>query len=177
MTTFDISRVHFNTDEAETFAFKRFILTFQCVIADSFNADWVPTLNIGHNKKTDHTDWDQAAKRSERVRECELVKKPAFAKRAEERESEREKRLFKVNKSGHHILALNFKVSEAESLENPTEKGTQTDSRMFVDVGTQSEEYVYLVSPPNVKPPFDQCELEKDNEKVKFYTGLLHSKY
>ena len=37
MTTFDnISRVHFNTDEAETFAFKRFILTFQCVIADSF---------------------------------------------------------------------------------------------------------------------------------------------
>lgn len=144
---------------------------------DKFNVDWVPTLNIGHNKKTDHIDRDQAAKRSERVRECELVKKPAFAKRAKERESEREKRLFKVNKSGHHILELNFKVSEAESLENPTEKGTQTDSRMFVDVGTQSEEYDYLVNPPNVKPPFDQCELEKDNEKVKFYTGLLHSKY
>lgn len=48
---------------------------------DKFNVDWVPTLNIGHNKKTDHTDRDQAAKRSERVRECKLVKKPAFAKR------------------------------------------------------------------------------------------------
>lgn len=156
---------------------KHFVSGKAAKLWDKFNVDWVPTLNIGHNKKTDHTDRDQAAKRSERVRECELVKKPAFAKRAKERESEREKRLFKVNKSGHHILEVNFKVSEAESLENHTEKGTQTDSRMFVDVGTQSEEYDYLVSPPNVKPPFDHCELEKGNEKVKFYTGLLHSKY
>jgi len=139
---------------------------------DKFNVDWVPTLNLGHNKKTDHTERDQAAKRSERARESELVKKPAFATRAKERESEMEKKLFKVNESGHHILDLNFEVSEAESLENPTEKGTQTDSRMFVDIGTQSEEFDYVVSPPNVKPPFDQCELEKDNEKVKFYTGL-----
>ena len=139
---------------------------------DKFNVDWVPTLNLGHNKKTGHTDRDQAAKRSERARERELVKKPAFAKRAKERESEREKKLFKVNESGHQILHFNFEVSEAESLEKPTEKGTQTDSRMVVDVGTQSEEFDYLVSPPNVKPPFDQCELEKDNEKVKFYTGL-----
>ena len=139
---------------------------------DKFNVDWVPTLNLGHNKETGHTDRDQAAKRSERVRERELVKKPVFAKRAKERGSEREKKLFKVNESGHQILDFNFEVSKAESLEKPTAKGTQTDSRMVVDVGTQSEEFDYLVSPPNVKPPFDQCELEKDNEKVKFYTGL-----
>jgi len=56
-----------------------------------------------------------------------LVKKPVFAKRAKERESEREKKLFKANQSGHQVLDLNFEVSEAESLEKPTEKGTQTD--------------------------------------------------
>ena len=49
-----------------------------------FNVDWVPTLNLGHNKKTGHTDRDQAAKGSEGARERELVKKPAFAKRAKE---------------------------------------------------------------------------------------------
>ena len=43
---------------------------------------------------------------------------------------------------------------------------------MFVNVATQSDEFDYLVSPSSVKPPFDQFELEKDNEKVKFYTGL-----
>ena len=42
-----------------------------------------------------------------------MVKKPAFAKRAKEQESESEKKLFKVNESGHQILDLNFEVSEA----------------------------------------------------------------
>ena len=34
---------------------------------DKFNVDWVPTLNLGHNKKTSRTDREQAAKRSERA--------------------------------------------------------------------------------------------------------------
>ena len=100
-------------------------------------------------------DREQAAKRSEKAREREFVKKPAFAKRSKELESERENNFFKVNESGQQILDLNFEVSEAEILEKPTEKGTQTDSRMFVDVDTQSEEFDYLVSPSNMKPPFD----------------------
>lgn len=69
------------------------------------------------------------------------MKKPAFAKRVKVQESEREEKFFKFSESGQQSLDLNFEGSEAESLENPTEKGTQTDSRVFVDVGTQSEEF------------------------------------
>ena len=58
-----------------------------------------------------------------RAKERELVKKPAFAKRVKELESEG--KFFKVTAPGQQILDLKFEVSEAESLEKPTEKGTQ----------------------------------------------------
>ncbi|XP_068755908.1 uncharacterized protein [Montipora capricornis] len=54
---------------------------------DKYNIDWVPTLLLGHKKATDrahHTE--AAAKRSERAREREVVKKPAFEKRERELE-------------------------------------------------------------------------------------------
>ena len=139
---------------------------------DKFNVDWVPTLNVGHNKKTSRTDREQAAKRSERARERELVKKPAFAKREKELEAEREVKRSKLTEPGQQIFDLNFDFSTEDSLETPTAKGTQTDTKLCVDTGTQSEEFDYLVSPPKIKPPFDQWEFKSDNEKVKFYTGL-----
>ena len=46
---------------------------------------------------------DQAAKRSERAREGELVKMSAFAERVTEQESEREKKFLKVKESGQQI--------------------------------------------------------------------------
>lgn len=70
------------------------------------------------------------------------MKKPAFAKRVKVLEAEREEKFFKFSESGQQSLDLNFEGSEAESLDKLTEKGTQTDSRMFVYVGTQSEEFV-----------------------------------
>ena len=49
---------------------------------DKFYTDWVPTLLLGHKKGTDRADQKEAAvNRSERAREHELVKKPAFEKR------------------------------------------------------------------------------------------------
>ena len=44
---------------------------------DKYNIDWVPTLFLGHKKATDRADHKEAAaKRSERARERELVRKP-----------------------------------------------------------------------------------------------------
>ena len=141
---------------------------------DKFNVDWVPTLNLGHNKKTSVKDREKAAKRCERARKRELKKKPAFAKRKKELESEREAKRSKLTEPGQQILDVNFEVSNGETLamSTATEKGTQTDGKVVVDTGTQSEEFDYLLSPRNTKPPFDQWEFENDREKVKFYTGL-----
>ena len=141
---------------------------------DKFNVDWVPTLNLWHNKKTSVEDRKKAAKRCERARERELVKKPAFAKRKKELESEREAKRSKLTEPEQQILDVNFEVSNGESLatSTATEKGTQTDGKVVVDTGNQSEEFDYLLSPRNTKPPFDQWEFENDKEKVKFYTGL-----
>ena len=141
---------------------------------DKFNVDWVPTLNLGHNKKTSLKDREKAAKRCERARERELVKKPAFAKRKKDLESEREAKRSKLTEPGQQILDVNFEASKGESLatSTATEKGTQTDGKVVVDTGTQSAEFDYLLSRRNTKPPFDQWEFENDKEKVKFYTGL-----
>ena len=57
---------------------------------DKYNIDWVPTLLLGHKKATDQAHHTEAvAKRSERAREHELVKKPAFEKTERELELER----------------------------------------------------------------------------------------
>lgn len=80
-----------------------------------------------------------------------MVKKPAFSKK--EKELEREMKRSKRTEPGHQILELNFEVSEEESLQTPTEKGTQTDSKLFVDTCTQSEEFDYLFNTPNIQDP------------------------
>jgi len=54
---------------------KHFVSGKATKLWDKFNADWVPTLNVGHNNKFGRTDRDQAAKRSERARERKLVEK------------------------------------------------------------------------------------------------------
>ena len=54
-------------------------------------------------------------------------------------ESKRKKKFFEVNEPGQQILDLNFEVSEAESLEKPTEKGTQTDSKIFDHASTKTK--------------------------------------
>ena len=84
-----------------------------------------------------------------------LVKKPAFSKKEKELESEREMKRSKRTEPGHQILELNFEVSEEQSFETPTEKGTQIDPKLFVDTYTQSEEFDYLFNTPNIRPPFD----------------------
>ena len=106
-----------------------------------------------------------------------MVKKPAFSKK--EKELEREMKRSKRTEPRHQILELNFEVSEGESLQTPTEKGTQTDSKLFVDTCTQYNRKslitcsTHLTFKTLIQPPFDQLEFQNDNEKVKFYIGFI----
>ena len=97
-------------------------------------------------------------------------KEAAILKREKELESEMNRS--KRAKPGHQILELNFKAKEEESLDTPTEKGTQTYSKLFVHTYTQSEEFDYPFNTPNIQPPFDRWKFQNDNVKVNFYTGL-----
>ena len=88
---------------------------------DKFNVNWVPTFSLGHFKKTTCTYREKGAKRSERARERELVKKPAFAEREKELELERGAKRQKLCKPGQQILDLNFEPPVEDSAEIPTE--------------------------------------------------------
>ena len=48
---------------------KHFVSGKVAKLWNKFNVDWVPTLNLGHNKKFGRADREQAAERSERAEE------------------------------------------------------------------------------------------------------------
>ena len=75
---------------------------------DKFDAEWVPALNLVHNKNTGDTARERGAKRSDRevVSKRELVKKLAFAKRVKDFESERAKKVFQTS---NQTRAANFR--------------------------------------------------------------------
>ncbi|CAH3031998.1 unnamed protein product [Pocillopora meandrina] len=127
---------------------------------DKFNIDWVPTLLLGHKKATDRADHKEAAaKRSERAREHELVKKPAFEKRSRVRTRANGEE--KLNEPGEQVSNLSFKGNEDE------------EKKLTVEAGTQTEEFEYLFSSLNIdRKPFDWWEFVQNEEKAKFYTGL-----
>ena len=129
---------------------------------DKYNIDWVPTLFLGHKKATDRADHKEAAaKRNERARERELVKKPAFEKRERELELERAAKRQKLNEPGEQVSNLSFEGNEDK------------EKKTTVEAGTQTEEFEYLFSYLNIdRKPFDRWEFIQNEEKVKFYTGL-----
>ena len=82
---------------------------------DKYNIDWVPTLLLGHKKATDRAHHKEAvAKQSERARECELVKKPAFEKRERELELERAAKRQKLDEPGEQVSNLSFEGNESK---------------------------------------------------------------
>ncbi|XP_068741732.1 uncharacterized protein [Montipora capricornis] len=106
-----------------------------------------------------HTE--AAAKRSEKARERELVKKPAFEKRERELELERAAKRQKLDEPGEQVSSLSFEGNESK------------EKKTTVEAGTQTEEFKYLFSSLNIdRKPFDRWEFVQNEEKVKFYTGL-----
>ena len=84
---------------------------------DKYNIDWVPTLLLEHKKATDRAHHKEAAaKRSERSKERELVKKPAFEKREREVELELERAVKrqKLDEPGEQVSNLSFEGYESK---------------------------------------------------------------
>lgn len=122
---------------------------------DRYNVDWVPTLNLGHNKNVEIRNPEQAARRGQRANEKER-------KRKEQQERERlhleeiAAKKAKLNEQGEAISDICFN-------ELPT----------HAEANTQTEEFDYLFSAEQPQSPmFDEAEFHNDDKKVSFYTGL-----
>lgn len=123
---------------------------------DKFNVDWVPTLNLGHDKKwMDEADAEKGAERAKRVNEKELKRKAQQERERLKLEAEIAAKKQKLNDPGEPVSDINF--SETTHFD----ASTQTDEF----------EYLYSTSVPTSKP-FDVDEFSNQDDKVIFYTGL-----
>ena len=126
---------------------------------DRYNIDWVPTLNLGHNKSVQITSSDrtQAEERGQRANQKELKRK-----QQQERETERLKR----------ITEKKAKLSNEGQTAGVDCQTAGVDSNK-VETATQTQEFQYLFSEPTPSPQvFDEAYFRRDERKATFYTGL-----
>jgi len=143
---------------------------------DKFNADWVPTVNLGH-KKNELKNPEAIVARAERSKERQKRKhEQALAESAAKAQA--------LDVDGKMVRNIEFQQeeqSEQETIQSldeqferlSIEQGTQTDEKNFQHSETQTEafEIEYMFSTSNA-PPFDREDM-KDDDKVRFYTGLV----
>ena len=80
---------------------------------DRFNVDWVPTLCLGHSKKVvGPKNLEKAAKRSQRARDREQIKRSAQEQREKELEAERTAKMINLSEPGHQSGAPNENIVE-----------------------------------------------------------------
>ena len=121
---------------------------------DKYNVDWVPTLNLGHAKKSTGNNLEKAAERGQRANEREQKRK-AQREREQMLLEEIAAKKQRLNDPGEPIADISFD-------ELPT----------HADASTQTEEFDYLVRPAPPQRPFDKDDFDGDDNKVNFYTGL-----
>ena len=123
---------------------------------DRFNTDWVPTLNLGHEKRVERKNLEQASQRGQRASEKERKRKEQLDRERALAEEIAAKKL-KLNEAGEQVSSICF----------------TNDVEQSVDSSTQTEEFAYLV---NTEPlplrPFGEEEFRNNDKKVQFYTGL-----
>lgn len=148
---------------------------------DKFNVDWVPSLNMGHQKsKIDEASLKQSNEKAKRVSERR--------KRMLERETDEmvAEKLQKVNEPGVVVKCLfdsmNSEMVDIEDItenlpENLRNAITQTHISTTT-VGTQTSESRNSMLHPEPFflrrscSDFDEAFFAGNDEKVKFYTGL-----
>ena len=122
---------------------------------DRYNVDWVPTLNLGHDKKIDKTNLKQASQRGQRASEKERKRKEQQEReRALAEEIAAKKR--RLNEPGGQVSDIPFEN------ELPT----------HADASSQTDEFEYLFSAAPKERPFDESDFRNNDKKVNFYTGL-----
>jgi len=165
---------------------------------DRYNIDWVPTLNLGHDKLATQREQNQAQEaRAERSKE----------RRKRQAELQEQERLLKQQKLNEFGLLLPDFAPGIESLSTPDTEQVQgetvdlqpleqethhdcsTQTKAFdhlyrsvaslsvrdcprTDASTQTEEFDYLFTQSSTSKPFDQNYFRDDNAKVSFYTGV-----
>ena len=123
---------------------------------DRFNTDWVPTLNLGHEKRVKRKNLEQASQRGQRANEKERKRKEQLDRERALAEEIAAKKL-KLNEAGEQVSSICF-TNEVEQ---------------SVDSSTQMEEFDCLVNTaPLPLQPFGKEEFRCDNKKVQFYTRL-----
>ena len=123
---------------------------------DRFNTDWVPTLNLGHEKRVKRKNLEQASQRGQRANEKERKRKEQLDRERALAEEIAVKKL-KLNEAGEQVSSICF-TNEVEQ---------------SVDSSTQTEEFDCLVNTaPLPLQPFGKEEFRCDNKKVQFYTRL-----
>ena len=123
---------------------------------DRFNTDWVPTLNLGHEKRVERKNLEQASQRGQRANEKERKRKEQLDRERVLAEEIAAKKL-KLNEAGEQVSSICF-TNEVEQ---------------SVDSSTQTEEFDYLVNTgPLPLRPFGEEEFRNDDKRVQFYTRL-----
>ena len=122
---------------------------------DKYNVDWVPTLNLGHEKKQDKTNLEQAAQRGQRASEKERKRKEQQEREQALAEEIAAKKL-KLNEPGGEVCDILFENKPPAQ----------------ADASSQTQEFEYLFSEAPKQRPFVESELRNDDKKVNFYTGL-----
>ena len=110
---------------------------------DRYNVDWVPTLNLGHDKKIDKTNLKQASQQGQRASEKERKRKE---------QPERERAL------AEGIAAKKRRLNEP---------GGQVSHIPFEnELPTHADEFEYLFSAATKERPFNKFDLPNNDKKV-----------
>ena len=139
---------------------------------DKNNPDWVPSLNLGHDKL------NQSA-----TKECDTATKLERARRVTERmkrqlqrhEDELKQKINKPDGPVKHIFQHFDNGPRPSDVIPDTEDVTLEVENLVLnnDIGVQTGEFSYVFEPsPKQNRLFDGSFFHKDNDKVRFYTGL-----
>ena len=115
----------------------------------------MPTLNLGHKKKQDKTNLEQASQRGQRASEKERKRKEQLERERALAEEIVAKKL-KLNEPGGQVCDILF----------------ESEPPAQADASSQTDEFEYLFSEAPKQRPFIESELRNDDKKVNVYTGL-----
>lgn len=145
---------------------------------DRHNVDWVPTLNLGHDKLKHKLQVGEAEKVAKRAERAANRRK----RRQEISEKEIPDKLKKISEPDKPVEDIFQHVTQSELLDEPVvdqmhadsiqflAKETQTIPAYFQDAETQTSDFEYLFKETKIQP-FTDDYFDSD-DKVCFYTGL-----
>ena len=152
---------------------------------DRHNVDWVPTLNLGHDKLKHKLQVGEAEKVAKRAERAANRRK----RRQEIIEKEIPDKLKKINEPGKPVKDIFQHVTQSELIDEAIDidpepvvdqmhadsiqflaKETQTIPTYFQDAETQTSDFEYSFKETKIQP-FTDDYFDSD-DKVCFYTGL-----